>query len=94
MSRYAVSCEHLASAAYLEPFQNVVIGIALLPDLRRHAVEPLWAVLGTRESHVCDRARNSAIAIVERVYCHQPKVCNPRFKDRINRLLAFEPVQK
>ena len=49
--------------ALLRALQDVVIRVALLPDLRRHAVEPLRTVLGTCESHVGDRARNTAVAV-------------------------------
>ena len=44
--------------ALLRSFQHVVVGVAFKPDLRRHAVEALRALLGPRQHHVRNGARN------------------------------------
>lgn len=44
---------------------DVVVGLALLPDLRRHAVETLRAVLGACERRVGDGMRDSSVAVLE-----------------------------
>src|SRR3546814_792935 len=58
--------------ALLRAFEQVVIGFPLLPDLRRHAVEPLRTLVRARQAHVRDGARNPAVAILERVDGHEP----------------------
>ena len=68
----------------LRLLQDVVIGVALLPDLRRHAVEALRAVFRARQSHVGDGARDAAVAVIERVDGHEPEMGEPGFQDRID----------
>jgi len=58
----------------LRGLQNIVVGALLLLDLGRHAVEALRAVLRPRKRHVGNRARNAAIAIIERMNGKEPQV--------------------
>ena len=60
--------------AFLGRLEDVVVGVAFLPDLRRHAVEALRALLRARERHVGDRARDAAVAIVERMDGDEPEM--------------------
>ena len=60
--------------AFLRRFQNVVVGVALLPDLRGHAVEALRAVFRAREGHIGDGARDASVAVIERVDGHEPQM--------------------
>src|ERR1700722_19592696 len=73
----------------LRRFKDVVVGASLLPDLRRHAVEALRALFGTRERHVGDGARDTAIAIVERMDGEEPQMSDAGLEDRINLCLSF-----
>lgn len=51
--------------ALLRPFENLIIRLPLLPDLRGHAVEALRAPLRARKLHVGDGARDTPVAVVE-----------------------------
>ena len=78
----------------LRPLEDVVVGRPLLPDLRRHAVEALGAVLGTRQRHVGDGAGNTAIAIVKRMDGHKPQVAQPGLQHLVDISGPVEPVQE
>ncbi len=56
----------------LRLFQNVVIGIAVLPDLRGHAVEALRTPFGARECQVGNGTCNSPVAIGKGMYGYEP----------------------
>src|ERR1700728_141752 len=79
---------------FLRLLKNVVIGSPLLADLRRHAIEPLWAVLGTGESHVRNGARNTAVTVFERMDGHKPEVCQACFQNGIDVAISVEPRQE
>ncbi len=51
--------------AFLARFEDVIVGIALLPDLRRHAVKALRTRLRTRQGHIGNGARDAAVAVVK-----------------------------
>ena len=58
----------------LRCLEKVVVVIPLVADLRGHAVEPLRSTLGAWECPVRNCARDSAVAVVERVNRHEPQV--------------------
>ena len=74
--------------------QDVVIFLVLQPDLRRHAVEALRAVLRAGQRHISDSARDAAVAVFKRVDGDEPEMREAGFQDRIDRVLAFEPLQE
>jgi len=75
-------------------FEDAVVVAALLADLSGHAIETLRAPLRPRQRHVRDRARNSAVAVVERMNRHEPEMRERRFQHRFGGLVAVEPVEK
>ena len=75
-------------------FQQVVIFLALLPDLRRHAVEALRTLFRTGEAQVGNRARDAPVAVVKRMNCHEPQMRDAGLEDRIDLRPVIEPVQK
>ena len=54
-----------------------------MTDLRRHAVEALSTVFRARELPVSDRARDPAVAVVERVDRDKPQVSKRSFENSI-----------
>ena len=66
----------------LRSLQDVVIGLALLLDLRRQAVEALGAAIRTGQEQVAHSARDAAVAVVEWVQGDQPKVRKPSLDQR------------
>ena len=73
----------MSRVALLRRFKNVVVIVALLPDLRRHAVEALRAFFGPRQRHVRDGARDAPVAVVEGVDGDKPEVRERGFEDGI-----------
>ena len=73
--------------ALLRCFEHVVIGLALLADLRRHAVEALRAFFRTGQRHVGDRARDAAVAVVEGVDRDEPEMREAGLQHGVKRLL-------
>ncbi len=65
-------------------FENIVIGIALLSDLRGHAVEALRTFLRARKFLIGYGASDAAIAIVKGMDTDEPQVCDASLEDRIN----------
>ena len=59
---------------FLRVFKDVVVGIALLPDLRRHGVEAVCAFFRAREAHIRNRARDPAVPVGERMDRHEPEM--------------------
>jgi hypothetical protein len=58
----------------LRPLQDVVVGLALPLDLRRKAVEALWAAVGAGQQQVADGPGDTTVAVVERVQGDEPKM--------------------
>lgn len=71
----------------LGSLQDVVVGVALLPDLRGHAVEALRAVLRARELPVGNRAGDAAVAVLERVDRDEPQMRERRAQHRVRPLV-------
>src|SRR6266566_2934513 len=80
--------------ATLGSLKDVVVGFALLSDLRGHAVEALRALLRPRERQIGDRTRDSSVAVLERMDGHKPQMRKRGLDDRVLALLGVEPVQK
>ena len=74
-------------------FQDVVVGVALQPDLRGHTVEALRALLRARERHVRDGARNAPVAVFERMDGEEPHMRQRRLQNGIEYGLIV-PLQK
>ena len=83
-----------AQRSFLRPLQDVVVGPALLPDLRRHAVEPLRAALRAREGQVGDGAGDTAVAVLEGVDGDEPEVGLRGFQHGIDPGGRLEPTQE
>src|SRR6266481_3645991 len=80
---------------FLCGFQYLVVALAFFPDLRRHAVETLRAVLQPRERHFRDGAGDSSIAILEGMYGHEVEVSQAGLDKRLSaRRAVFVPGQK
>jgi len=60
--------------ALLRALEDVVVVVPLASDLRGHAVEPLRAVLRSRQSEIGNCTREAAVAIVERMDCDEPEM--------------------
>ena len=60
--------------ALLRLFEDAVVVAPLLPDLRRHAVEPLRAALRSRQRHIGNRPRDPSVAVVERMDRDEPEM--------------------
>ena len=60
-------------------FQLAVVVAAFRLNLGRHAVESIRASVGTGKKHIGNRARNSAVAVIEGVNRHEPEMglCRP-----------------
>src|SRR6266702_6891799 len=69
--------------ALLRRFQNIVVGVALLPNLRGHAVETLRAFFRMRELLIGNGTRNAAIPVFERVDGDEPQMRNAGLEHRI-----------
>jgi hypothetical protein len=80
--------------SFLCLFEDAVVGVAFLADLRRHAVKALGAILGSSQAEIGDRARDAAIAVVEGVDGDKPEMGKAGLQHGIHRGLAFEPVQE
>src|SRR3546814_7742397 len=80
--------------ALLRALEQVVIDLPLLPDLRRHAVETLWALVRARQAHVRDVARDPAVPILERVDGYEPQLGEAGLEDGVDAALALEPVEE
>ena len=80
--------------ALLRGFQDVVVGVALLPELRGHAVEALRALFRTRERHVRDGARHVPVAVIERMDGDESQMRQRRLQNGIEHGLIVEPLQK
>src|SRR3546814_15411200 len=78
--------------ALLRALEQVVIDLPLLPDLRRHAVETLWALVRARQAHVRDGARDPAVPILARVDGPEPQMGEPGLEDGVDAALDLEPV--
>src|SRR5713226_981379 len=59
-------------AGFLRFFEHLVIGLSFDPDLRRHAVKTLRALLGARQHHISERARNAPVSIFKRMNGDKP----------------------
>src|SRR3546814_19459727 len=79
--------------ALLRALEQVVIDLPLLPDLRRHAVETLWALVLARQAHVRDGARDPAVPILARVDGHEPQLGEPGLEDGFDSALPLAPFQ-
>src|SRR5262249_15608970 len=62
----------IQSVLLLGLFEDVVIGIALRADLRRHAVKALRGILGTRKRHIRNGSRNASVAVIKWMDGHKP----------------------
>src|SRR3546814_13537137 len=80
--------------ALLRALEQVVIDLPLLPYLRRHAVETLWALVRARQAHVRDGARDPAVPILERVDGHEPQMVEPGLEDGVDAALALAPAEE
>ncbi len=80
--------------ALLRPLEDAVVVAALLANLRRHAVEALRAAFRSRQRHVGDRARDAAVAIVERVNRHEPEMRQRGLQHGLGGRVAVEPVEE
>src|SRR5712691_3932136 len=80
--------------ALLCRFKQIVIGPALQTDLRRHAVEALRAVLGPGEGHIGNGARDTAVAVIERVHGYEPQMRNGRPDNWIGVVFRIEPIEE
>ena len=69
--------------AALGLLQDVVVGVAFLPDLRRHAVEALRAAFRSRQRHIGDRTRDASVAVVKGMKGHKPQVRERGFHHRV-----------
>jgi hypothetical protein len=78
----------------LRQLQDLVVILALLPDLGRQAVEPLRATLRAREGHVGDGARDAAVAVLERMEGHEPEMGLRGLQHRIDTGRRLEPLQE
>src|SRR5580704_11609864 len=78
----------------LGSLQDVVIGVSLLPDLRRHAIETLRASFGSRQRHIGDCAGDSSIAIFKGMQGYKPQVCERSLHYRVACVLPVEPFEK
>ncbi len=80
--------------ALLGPLEDLVIALALDPDLGRHAVEALRSLIRAREGQVGDGAGDPPVAVVEGVDRHEPEVCEGGLEDGIDRRRPFEPAEE
>src|SRR5207248_404037 len=75
-------------------FENIIVMLALFPDLRRHAVEPLRRFLRARQRHIGDGACYTTVAIVEGMNGDEPKVSDASAQDKIGSVILIEPAQE
>ena len=98
INHHAQHCNHSpyggVEIALLRGFQDVVVGVALQPDLRGHIVEAVRALFRTRERHVRDGARNAPVAVIERMDGDEPHMRQRRLQNGIEYGLIVEPLQK
>src|SRR5271165_1737428 len=80
--------------ALLGMFEPAVISTTFPPDLRRHAVEALRALLCTSQAHISDGARHAAVAIVEGMYRHKPEVSNRSLNYPVLFIRLIEPAKE
>ena len=81
-------------AALLSPFQHLVIGVSLQTDLCRHAVKTLRTAFRSRQGHIGNRPGHPAVAVLEGMDRHKPKMGQARRHDWINRRGRVEPLQE
>jgi hypothetical protein len=79
---------------FLRLFQHVVVRIPLQTYLGGHAVKPLRAILRPCKRHIGDRARDTSVAIVERMDGDKPEMGEARFQHGINRRRTIKPFQE
>src|SRR5258708_39744056 len=80
---------------FLCRFQDLVVALAFFPDLRRHAVETLRAVLQPRERHFRDGTGDPSVAILKGMYGHKVEVSQTSLDKRLRaRRVVFVPGQK
>src|SRR5436190_15524747 len=60
--------------ALLRFFQDLVVPVSLLTNLRRHAVEALRRILGACERHVGDGTRDAPVAVIEGMDGYEPQM--------------------
>ena len=80
--------------ALLRAFERAVVAGAVAADLTRKAVEPLRGIFRACQAHVGKRARDPAIAVLERVNGHEPKVSDRRVQNTVHRRRLVEPCQE
>src|ERR1700730_169757 len=61
--------------AFLCRFKNLVVALALLSNLRRHAVKTLRAVLQPGQGHLRNGARDSSVSVFQWMDGHEIKMC-------------------
>src|SRR5208282_309544 len=79
--------------ALLRCLEDVVIGVPLPADLRRHAVEALRATLRARQRQIGNGARDAAVPVLEGMNGNEPKVSDAGLQHQIHAVLAVEPVE-
>ena len=80
--------------ALLGRFQYFVIVCALLPDLRRHAVEALRALFGTGQRHVGNGPGDPPVAVFKRMDGDKPEVGQSGPEHPIHFVGLVEPLEK
>src|SRR5688572_10402208 len=79
---------------FLGLLQHVVVVIALAANLRGHAVKALACAFCASERHVCNRARDPAVAVIERMDGDEPKVPQPRYEQPVRTAGLRKPLEK
>ncbi len=77
-------------AAHLCQRKDVVVGVSVLPDLRRHAVKAPGACFGARQRQVGDRARDPPVAVVKGMTGDEPKVDETGFENLVHIAVRIE----
>ena len=80
--------------AFLRAFEHPVIVGSFLANLARHAVEALSRILRLRQRLIGDRARDAAVAVLERVDRHEPEMREARAQQAFGFAPAVEPIQE
>jgi len=77
-----------------EPFEHIVVGIALALDLRRLAVETLRAAIGTHQQQITDSTCDASVAVIKRMQRDEPQVAKPGLQQGGGIVTMVEPVQE
>src|SRR3974390_2365743 len=79
---------------FLGPFQDVVVGVALQSDLRRHAVKALRVAFRASECHIGNCSCDAAVAVFKGMDGDKPQVGYGCLDNGVDILVGVEPIQE